>query len=68
MKIYALKRKDGGVEIMFTAIRPTDCLAKWHPKRLAELTGEIREISPDDLPKDRKDRNKWRDDGTCITK
>jgi hypothetical protein len=50
MKIYAIKRKDGTEEIMFTAFNPADMVAKWHPNRQNEITGEIREITAADIP------------------
>lgn len=60
MKIYALPRVDGGVELMYSECAPNDCLAKWHQSRRAELTGEVREISASDIPQDRTYRNAWK--------
>lgn len=66
MKSYALPRVDGGVEIMWTDIDPNDCIAKWHPNHIAELTGEVIEVQPGALPTDRKYRNAWKCNGTAI--
>ncbi len=66
MKLYALKRVDGGVEIMHTDGNPLDMIAKWHPSRQAQVTGEFREIQPADLPANRSQRSKWYDTGTTI--
>lgn len=63
MKIYALPRVDGGVEIMqLYSGTVEEALAKWHPRRRADITGEFREISADDLPKDRSQRHAWKAD------
>lgn len=68
MKLYALKRKDGGVEIMqvMEGCTVPECIAKWSASRQAEMTGEYREISPADLPQDRSQRDKWYDTGSGI--
>jgi hypothetical protein len=60
MKIYALARVDGGVEIMHSDIDPSECIAKWSPARRADLTGEITEITQADIPVDRTYRNAWK--------
>ena len=63
MKIYALPRVDGGVEIMQVYSGTVEeAIAKWHPKRRADITGEFSEISADDIPKDRSTRKAWRAD------
>jgi hypothetical protein len=63
MKFYALTRVDGGVEIMETDGDPAVCLAKWHPKRLAQIA-EMREIDRAAIPLDRTFRGAWRPDLT----
>ena len=66
MKIYALPRHDGGVEIMYTDGDPQTALAKWHQKRRDEVTGETLEISADDVPQNRSEREAWRLDGRRV--
>lgn len=59
---YALPRVDGGVEIMEILQangKPEEMIAKWHPKRRAEITGEIVPIDDADIPKDRSQRAAW---------
>lgn len=66
MKIFALPRVDGGVEVMYVVdgCDPAECIGKWSPKRRADITGEIKEITA--VPSDRKYRNAWKVDGDVI--
>jgi hypothetical protein len=50
MKIYAIHRVDGGVEIMYAkdGIDPAAEIRKWHPDRQAEVTGAFEELA--DVP------------------
>ena len=64
MKIYALTRVDGGVEIMkLYSGTVEEALAKWHPSRQADISG-YREIQESDVPADRSKRYAWKSDLT----
>lgn len=65
MKIYAIERVDGGVEIIQCfGPTPQESIAKWPPERQAEITGLIREVSLADVQLDRTFRNAWKPDLT----
>ena len=66
MKTYALPRVDGGIEIMYTDSNPAACIAKWPAAKRAEITGEIKEIQPSDIPASREDRGAWKLNGTAV--
>src|SRR5437762_211267 len=73
MKYYAISRTDGSVSIMgilpqtdpeFGPVYPriADELAKWSDDE-KDVVG-VREISADEVPRDRTFRNAWTDDGS----
>lgn len=66
MKFYALPKVDGGVAIMQCVGDPAVELSKWHPDRRAIVTGEIHEIDPNELPKDRAHRDAWAMNGKKV--
>lgn len=66
MKIYVLHKKDGGVSIMHTNEDPLKEMSKWSDSQRSLMVGTYREITSDDLPKSRADRDKWYDDGVKV--
>ena len=67
MKIYALTKVDGGVVILLIYSPKATVeseIAKWHPDVRVEVTGEYREISAEDIPADRSQRQAWKPDFT----
>lgn len=66
MKTYIFERVDGGVVVMRTNGDPAEEASRWPQKQKAEITGVIREVSEDAIPKDRAFRNAWKANGNRI--
>ena len=72
MKIYSIKKRDGGVMIMRLISEmssPEAEIERWADEIKSEVADPmvIREISLDDLPEDRDLMDAWQDDGRQIT-
>lgn len=70
MKIYCLKKLDGGCAIMwlYTDHTPEEQVAKWPAEERAVYPDplEYREIAEADVPTDREFRDAWEDSGAAI--